>query len=233
MPPLRTAPVTMGDTGTDVEDEAGDDVHAVEFPIPTMHALQRSVSNVSWNVPVVKDGELAVCLEAAVFLARARKVSQSEPCQQFLGSLLHECFDKLLNSNAVRGWTMDIHDKILELLGTFVTLFVEVLKNPGCTASVLGMAPAFAQVFNPECEFHKAVQYRLGVQPPGGTGFDPPHFIFLQKLIEHMGKQEGLEAIRACLKDGETGQAERMASVLKPFSHCFRFMAPDDVQRRI
>ena len=189
-----------------------------DFPVDRMQALQRSVHASSWTVPVVPDGDLADCVAKATEVVKQGRLTQSEPCQQFLvEGLVHDCYDKLLNSTAVAGWSRDIHGKIFQLLASFLALFLAVIRSsePAAVRATIAMGPMFAAALDHRCEFHKATRYRdqTGQRKDDPT-YSAPQHEWLRQLVQHFSDRLcGLQVL--ILRGSRSGDTRLLAPYLR------------------
>ncbi|GFO40770.1 ubiquitin carboxyl-terminal hydrolase 24 [Plakobranchus ocellatus] len=107
-----------------------DDSNNLEFPVTNLYELESRVFTETWNIPFKKEESLGKCLIASTRLMEAGLAESDEYCKRFVDRCMPEAFTKLLTSNAVHKWGIEIQEGIFDMLGLLVELAVASLGQP-------------------------------------------------------------------------------------------------------
>ncbi|XP_035828590.1 LOW QUALITY PROTEIN: ubiquitin carboxyl-terminal hydrolase 24 [Aplysia californica] len=235
----------MMDAATMSEAAAMEETNSLEFPVTNLYELEGRVFTENWNIPFKKEESLGKCLIASTRLMEAGLAESDEHCLRFVDRCMPEAFQKLLTSNAVHKWGIDIQEGIFNMLGLLVELAVASLKQPSVHSVLM---ECLTLAFNPETEFqiknHGKRDSRItweerfeGSEPPAivppssqktNTSNQSP-FGWLTNLINSFAYQGGFDLVRKHL-EAEDLDIMSMSLLLKPFGVCAEYLNQNVMQ---
>jgi len=141
----------------DITDEACENIDMAiedipdEFPVTNLYELEDRVFTDNWSIPYKKSESLAKCMYGAIKLASQQKAESDKDCARFLDRVAVESFKKLLTSQAVKKWALDIHEGVFNMVQLFIDFMAERLKYAPVPTKLL---TTLSLAFDPESEFH-------------------------------------------------------------------------------
>ncbi|XP_059140581.1 ubiquitin carboxyl-terminal hydrolase 24-like isoform X2 [Physella acuta] len=228
---INKAGLTMGEAGC--MDEASN----MEFPVTNLFELESRVFTDMWNIPFKREESLGKCLIASTRLMEAGLADSDEHCRRFVDRCMPEAFSKLLTSNAVHKWGIEIQEGIFDMLGLLIELVVSSLKQ-GSIHPIL--MDCLKLAFSPTTEFqiknqnkrdsHVTWEGRFeGSAPPAvippstNRQFNGPYG-WLTNLINTFAYQGGFDYIKKQL-DSDDLDIMNMSLLLRPFGACADFLS--------
>uniref|UniRef100_A0A2C9KAF6 Ubiquitinyl hydrolase 1 n=1 Tax=Biomphalaria glabrata TaxID=6526 RepID=A0A2C9KAF6_BIOGL len=206
-----------------------DESNIMEFPVTNLYELEGRVFTEMWNIPFKREESLGKCLIASTRLMEAGLVESDEHCKRFIDRCMPEAFTKLLTSNAVHKWGIEIQEGIFNMLGLLIELVVSSLKQPTIYPVLMDCLKI---AFNPDTEFqmknkNKRREDRSEYSDLSGaishktmTG----SFCWLAELIGMFTNLGGFELVKKHL-DSENVDILNMSLLLRPFGVCASFLS--------
>ncbi|CAL1529935.1 unnamed protein product [Lymnaea stagnalis] len=220
------------------EAAAMDEASNMEFPVTNLYELEGRVFTEMWNIPFKKEESLGKCLIASTRLMEAGLAESDEHCKRFIDRCMPEAFNKLLTSNAVHKWGIEIQEGIFNMLGLLIELVVASLKQPTVHPILMD---CLKLAFSPDTEFQVKNQNkrdsritweeRFGGTEPPATISSSAHknnntpYGWLTNLINTFAFQDGFDLVKKHL-DLEDVDILNMSLLLRPFGACAEFLSP-------
>lgn len=198
-----------------------------EFPVAMARTLHNRVFAESWNIPYKKEEALGQCILAATTLAKSGQCESDVGCRRFLEELLPECFNKLMDTVAVRRWTDDVQQGILRMSELLIDLAVTVLQCTTVTP-MQGILVSLTEVFHYTNEFHekhktKRSEYQTETEYATYSEFDH-YYGWLIDLLNMFGAKGGFDALIQRLQIVDIPLPE-IANLMRPLSVCAGFLS--------
>uniref|UniRef100_A0A914XAR3 UBA domain-containing protein n=1 Tax=Plectus sambesii TaxID=2011161 RepID=A0A914XAR3_9BILA len=222
---------------TDTTDDSGPLPDSLEFPTTHLYELESRVLTSSWNVPFGPKESLARCLHAARCLAREKLCEGDDGCNRFMGNVLVEAFNKLLNSAEVQNrWNKETLDGILLMHLSLVAFVVERLAYLPIPINLLKI---IAQLFDPNSNYMQKTKLRYFQRDKWEEAFgstenayavprcddSTPEYGFLLEVLNEFGSLGGFDRMLSLFNDDEHKiDAQGMYSLLHPLRLSAEFL---------
>ncbi|BFY99847.1 hypothetical protein BsWGS_02887 [Bradybaena similaris] len=240
LPPSYDEVYDNGQVKTDQfgrDSAAMEDTNSMEFPVTNLYELEGRVFTEMWNIPFKKEESLGKCLIASTHLMDAGLAESDEHCKRFIDRCMPEAFTKLLTSNAVHKWGIEIQEGIFNMLGLLIELVVASLKQDTLNPVLMD---CLKLAFSPDTEFQVKNQSKRDTRVTWEERFDgnePPAVIppsshkttsspygWLTNLINSFAYQGGFDLVKKHL-EREDLDIMSMSLLLRPFGACVDFLS--------
>ncbi|KAF2363147.1 Peptidase C19 ubiquitin carboxyl-terminal hydrolase [Trinorchestia longiramus] len=200
------------------------------FPNSVAQALHNRVFADSWNIPYKKHEALGQCIAAAINLTKLDTCMSEAGCRRFLDELLPECFQKLMDAGAVRRWTADVQEGVLDMAEMLLDLSVVTLQCSSMQPHP-GVLSSLAEIFTPKNEFHiknkyKKSEYRASSPFAISSEQNDYTYGWLLDLLNKFGDRGGFDALLQRLTQPEL-PLSHLVFMMKPISVCCRLLRKD------
>ncbi|KAH9492249.1 Ubiquitin carboxyl-terminal hydrolase 24 [Bulinus truncatus] len=208
-----------------------DESNNMEFPVTNLYELEGRVFTEMWNIPFKREESLGKCLIASTRLMEAGLAESDEHCKRFIDRCMPEAFTKLLTSNAVHKWGIEIQEGIFNMLSLLIELVVVSLKQPSIYPVLMD---CLKLAFNPDTEFQlknknkrredRSENNDLGAVISHKSLSTQSPFCWLSDLISLFANLGGFELVKKHL-DSEDVDILNMSLLLRPFGACAGFLS--------